>query len=105
MVLSLVLLHPARKGEREREKEGREGCLRMVRGKLQLKPIGRKNGCSLVWRMQSRGNAEEGSFSLVFNVLLGLSWIAAVLCNFAHIVFFGSLRCEAKRHSCSPLHA
>lgn len=44
---------------RERGKEGR-GCLWMVRGKLQPKPTGRKNGCSLVWRMQSRGNAVEG---------------------------------------------
>lgn len=44
---------------REREKEGR-GCLRMVSGKLQRKPIGRKNGCSRVWRMQSRGECGRG---------------------------------------------
>lgn len=29
-------------------------------GEQQLKPIGRKNGYKRVWRMQSKGNAEEG---------------------------------------------
>lgn len=42
-------------------------------GKRQLKPIGRKNGCSLVWRMQSKENAEEGSFSLVPEMCSGAS--------------------------------
>lgn len=55
MVPSLILLHPGREGEK-----GGRGCLKMVRGKQPLKPIGKKNGCSLVWRMQSTGNAEEG---------------------------------------------
>lgn len=43
-------------------REGEKGgvVLEWYGGKQQLKPVGRKNGCSLVWRMQSKEKVEEG---------------------------------------------
>lgn len=89
MVLSLILLHPVR--ERERKKGGVSWDGR------------RKTAAQTYWKKERMENADEGSFSLVVNALLSLSWIAAVLCSFAHII--GGLRCEAKRYTCSPSHA